>query len=155
MKRLLFLIVGLFILSACIDQTIKDIAKESKSPAFTINSFKEIPIEIEGCSCLFSESKTEYTKKEYLFAASYDSAGFVSVDRKLIKLKLISTERDPGTFGDYDHKNIYQGSGYTVTVDIHYKNSTGEEVWWNDGTITIRNTKGQQKSQKFVGECGC
>ncbi len=121
----------------------------------SLDDFKGIPDEVDGCACYFSETDEQFKKKIYLFAAGFDSIGFVSVDNKLVKLKLISTEREPNTFGDYDHIDIYNSELYKVTVDIKYKNSNGDETWWNDGTITIESKDGQEVTKKFVGECGC
>ncbi|HEY0668715.1 MAG TPA: hypothetical protein VGD22_11090 [Sphingobacteriaceae bacterium] len=123
--------------------------------AFTLDNFKGIPKEVQGCSCYFSENELKFKNSEYLFAAGFDSTGFVSVNSKPIKLKLISTGRDPRTFGDYDHTDIYKSEHYQVTVDIKYKKSNGYETWWNDGTIIIENKDGQKLVKKFVGECGC
>ncbi len=121
----------------------------------SLNNFKGIPDEVDGCACCFSENDQKFKNKEYLFAADFDSIGFVSVDNKLIKLKLISTGRDPNTFGDNDHIDIYNSELYKITVDIKYKNSNGDETWWNDGTIRIESKDGQKVTKKFVGECGC
>lgn len=121
----------------------------------SLDNFKDIPDELDGCACYFSETDRKFKNKEYLFAADFDSIGFVSVDNKLVKLKLVSTGREPNTFGDNDHIDIYNSKLYKVTVDIKYKNSNGDETWWNDGTITIESKDGQKMTKKFVGECGC
>ncbi len=121
----------------------------------SLDNFKGIPDEVDGCACYFSETDQKFKNKEYLFAAGFDSIGFVSVDNKLVKLKLISTGREPNTFGDNDHIDIYNSELYKVTVDIKYKNSNGDETWWNDGTVTIESKDGQKVTKKFVGECGC
>lgn len=121
----------------------------------SLDNFKGIPDEVDGCACYFSETDQMFKNKEYIFAAGFDSIGFVAVDNKLVKLKLISTEREPNTFGDYDHVDIYKSERYKVTVDIKYKNSNGDETWWNDGTLTIESKDGLKVTKKFVGECGC
>ena len=121
----------------------------------SLDDFKEIPEEIDGCSCYFSETDQKFENQEYLFVANFDSTGFVSVDKKLVKLKLISTEREPNTFGDYDHIDVYNSEHYKVTVDIKYNKSNGDETWWNDGTVTIESKDGQKLRKNFVGECGC
>ena len=130
--------------------------KESSTIAdLSISDFKGIPEDIEGCSCYFSETDQKFKNGEYVFAANFDSIGFISINNKLIKLKLTSTGREPNTFGDNDHKDIYNSELYKVTLDIKYKSSNGEETWWNDGTITVESKEGQKVTKKFVGECGC
>lgn len=127
----------------------------STTSELSLDDFKGIPEEIDGCSCYFSETDQKFKDKEYLFAAGFDSIGFVSVNNKLVKLKLVSTEREPNTFGDHDHIDVYNSELYNVIVDIKYKKSSGEEVWWNDGTVTIESKEGEKVTRKFVGECGC
>lgn len=140
-------------------QSIGDITQETETSSTTLNlsldDFKGIPEEIDGCSCYFSETDQKFENQEYLFVANFDSTGFVSVDKKLVKLKLISTEREPNTFGEDDHIDIYNSEHYNVTVDIKYKKSSGDETWWNDGTVTIESKDGQKLTKNFVGECGC
>ena len=127
----------------------------STTSELSLDDFKGIPDEIDGCSCYFSETDQKFKDEEYLFAAGFDSTGFVSVNNKLVKLKLGSTEREPNTFGDHDHIDVYNSELYKVIVDIRYKKSSGDEVWWNDGTVTIESKDGEKVTRKFVGECGC
>ena len=121
----------------------------------SIDTFKKFPEEIDGCSCYFSPSQESFQSHEYLYVANFDSLAFISVDKKLIKLKLISKTRVPGTFGDTDQVEIFASENYKVTVDIKYKKPSGDETWYNIGTITIENKKGLKTSRTFYGECGC
>lgn len=131
------------------------VENNSKLSKLLLNDFKGIPDEIDGCSCYFSETKNKFKNGEYLFATGFDSIGFVSVANKRVKLKLVSSERKPTDFGDYDHLDIYHSELYEVTVDIKYKDSNGDETWWNEGIVTIESKDGYKISKKFVGECGC
>lgn len=76
---------------------------------------------MDGCACYFSETDQKFNNDEYLFAYDFESIGFVSVDKKLIKLKLNSTEREPNTFSDCDHIDVFNSELYKVTVRIKYK----------------------------------
>lgn len=120
-------------------------------PPLSIDNFKT-PKEIVGCNCTFSESDEKYRQKQFVFAAKNNSIGFVSINKKLIKLKLLSRGN---TFGARDHKNIYSNGIYKVIVDTKFKRSTSEEVWWNEGTITVEAKDGRKATKKLVGECGC
>lgn len=130
---------------------------ESTSTEFksSIDSFKGFPEEIVGCSCYFSENNIKFKNDEFLFVADFDSIGFISINKKAVKLKLVSTTREPNTFGNGDHTDVYKSELYKVTVEIKYKDSNGYETWWNDGTLTVENKDGKKMSKKFVGECGC
>lgn len=71
---------------------------------------------------VISETEQKFKKEEYIFVSSFDSIGFVSIDNKFIKLKLIFTAREPNTFGEIDHVDIYRSELYKVKVDIKEKN---------------------------------
>ena len=140
------------------DITAKDTAttgKETTSTSLSVDDFKNVPDEIEGCGCYFSDNEETFKRNEYLFVASYDSVAFISIDKKLVRLKMLSTTREPETFGDHDHSDIYSSDKYKVSLDIRYKKSSGEETWLNNGTITIESKDGQKAVKKFFGECGC
>lgn len=121
----------------------------------SIDTFKDFPAEIDGCSCYFSPNQQSFRKQEYLYVASFDSIAFISINKKMIKLKLISTTRELETFGDADHVDIFFNDNFKVTVDTKYKKSTGEETWFNTGTITIETKDGRKATKIFYGECGC
>ena len=127
----------------------------SEKPKLVMTSFKDIPQEIEGCSCYFSKDAKLYAKGNYCFASNFDSLAFISLNNKLTKLKLKSSERKPETFGDYDHKEVYENDTLKVYLDIKYKQKTESEVWKNTGTIKVENSNGEIIIRKFEGECGC
>ena len=129
---------------------------EKTHPALlSIDSFKNLPGEIEGCACYFSDGEDKLKENEYLFVSNYDSVAFMSIDKELVRLKMVSTTREPESFGDNDHIDIYRNDKYKVSLDIKYKKSSGEETWQNSGTITIDSKDGQRIVKKFFGECGC
>ncbi len=122
----------------------------------SLDHFTGFPDGIEGCSCAYSLSESDFRNKEYIFVSGFDSIAFVSFNHHLQKLKLVSSGRDPMTFGDYDHVDVYELGDIKVTVDVKYRGSPeeGEEVWINVGTIAIENNGGS-KVLDFYGSCGC
>ncbi|MGB4773906.1 MAG: hypothetical protein WBP45_01925 [Daejeonella sp.] len=155
-KIKLFIIINVIsILFSCSGQLKKISENRGTIEKLSLDNFKEIPNEIDDCSCAFSETVDRFKKEEYLFVSDLNSIGFLSINNKLIKLRLISAERRSGIFGDNNHKDIYSNEKYKVTVHIKYKRSVGDETWWNYGTITIKSKDGQKLTKKFVGECGC
>lgn len=120
-----------------------------------LDHFKDLPDEIEGCSCYFSETEERFKNKEYLFTSDMDSTAFISIDNKLVRLKMVSSTQEPNTAGGKDYSEVYSNGTLKVKVDVKYKNANGDETWWNDGTITVESTDGRRTSRKFVGECGC
>ena len=169
--RIPLLITGLMVWAACSEQASPGTAKETKAsdtmehpqvaapPVDTarkgLEHFKGLPPTIEGCSCYFSATEDRYRQQEYLFAAGFDSTAFISVEGGMVKLRLVSTTRKAGTFGDYDHTDVYRSDRYTVTVAMEYKGTSGDETWKNSGTITVEETGGHKTVERFVGECGC
>lgn len=107
--------------------------QETKNPStnfkLELDDFKGIPAEVSGCSCYFSENAEKFEKEKYLFAAGLGGPGFISVNNKLVKLNLISSEQNPTNSGEYDRIDIYDSERYKVTVDINFKNTNGYETW--------------------------
>ena len=48
----------------------------------------------------------------------------------------------------------YENAAFTVKVDIKYNRSSGDEFWWNDGTITLESKGGEKAIKNFVEGCG-
>lgn len=153
LKITLLLIQGLAIMN-CTGQP-KPKPDPAKKSSIAINSLKSMPAEIEGCSCYFSDSKPTFKKDQYIFAANFEGVAFLSINHMLQKFKITKSGRMPRSFGDYDHTDVYQNEFYTVTVNIKYIKSSGEETWLNEGTITIVNKSGEKLITSFYGECGC
>lgn len=126
--KLLIYSIGLTLILACNRQSNENPENILIIPKLSLDDFNSIPKEVDGCACYFSETGQKFKNKEYLFAAGFDSIGFVSVNKEIVKLKLTSTARKPNTFGDHDNTDIYNSEFYKVIVDIKYKNSTGNET---------------------------
>jgi len=133
----------------------QQINEESTTQKIILDSFTDIPVEIQGCSCFYSESEEKNLKNEYFFVAGFDSAAFISIGSKLLKLTLVTSGREPHSFGDYDHVDVYKSDNYNVTLDIKYLKQEGDEGWSNTGTITVESKDGRKEVIKFVGGCGC
>jgi hypothetical protein len=168
-----FIYIVLFVLTACghanrpdesshvtpdsVDEVSNSAPAASEATKLTLDDFTDVPREIEGCSCYYSRSEAKHTSSEYFFVSDFDSSGYVSIENTITKFKLVSTGREPNSFGDYNHVDIFKTDHYTLTLDIKYKKGGDEEDegWWNEGTITIENTAGQKTRYAFFGSCGC
>ena len=118
---------------------------------------KEIPKEIDGCSCIFSETENKFKAQEYLIATNLDSIAYISINHNIIKLKLIEKKIDSNSKDDDNLIEIFANEKYKATIEVK-KDKTkkvGDEVWWNIGSIKIENKNGESQTKKFVGECGC
>jgi len=153
--KLLLLFAGFVFITSCSDPKSKKPEETSTAAELSLDDINGLLSEIDGCSCYFSETEEKFKNKQFVFATDLDSTGFIAVENKLVKLKQISTTREPDTFGTNDHVDVYSSENYKVTVSIKYKHSNGDETWWNEGTLTIETKDGQKVIKKFVGECGC
>ncbi|MDN3676332.1 hypothetical protein QWY90_03290 [Flavobacterium paronense] len=149
MSYLKFIIIGIlfFTFSSC----------KNEKTEFSINSFRKLPKEIEGCTCIFSKTEKDYEQKEYVFASNFDSIAFVSINNKIIKLKLKSRVCKPNTVENEDYTCKYETEEYKVTIEIKADKTKkdADESWWNKGVISIENKNGEKVTQEFIGESGC
>jgi hypothetical protein len=167
-----FIYIAVFVLTACgntnkpdessraAPDSVDKVDNSSQAPEtskLTLDDFTDIPSGIEGCSCYYSRSEARHNSSEYLFIADFDSSAYVSINNTMTKFKLVSTGRQPNSFGDNDHVDIFKTDKYTLTLDIKYKKGGDEEDegWWNEGTITIEDEAGQTTRLTFFGSCGC
>jgi hypothetical protein len=158
MYKIKYLVFSLCILifSACKNQKTGNIEKVNDTK-FTLNSFKKLPKEIDGCSCIFSKNEKEYAENNFVFASNFDSIAFVSINNKIVKLKLTSRTYKPNTVENEDYTCKYETKEYKVTIEIKADKTKkdAEESWWNKGLILIENKNGEKITQNFIGESGC
>ncbi len=123
----------------------------------SLSSFSKIPEEIDGCSCIFSETEKEYEKRKYIFVSNFDSIAFVSVNNKIEKLNITERVYKQNTIENEDYTCIYKTENYKVTIKIEADKTKedSDEAWWNKGSITIENKNGEKLTKKFIGESGC
>ncbi|MEN0007979.1 hypothetical protein [Flavobacterium nitrogenifigens] len=128
-----------------------------KETGFTLDNFKTLPKEIDGCSCLFSKTEKEYRQNEFVFASNFDSIAFVSIDNKIVKLKLASKTNKPHTMENENYTCKYYTEEYKITIEIEADKTKpdSDESWWNKGLLIIENKTGKKITQKFIGESGC
>ena len=141
------ILIGLIITENC----------KKESEKISIDSFRKIPTEIDGCSCIFSENELKYNNREYLFASNFDSIGFISINNKIVKLKLTQRKYKANTVENEDYICTYKSDNYKVIVEIKADKTKkeSEETLWNLGTIKVENEAGEKTEKKFVGESGC
>ena len=112
-----------------------------------LESFMDIPEEIDGCSCAFSGSRDELAKGEYVFVNDFASMAFVKVDGELKRFELQSHDEVSNTY-----HYLYRENTMEVRITNRITCEDGSELM--EGTITIRMENGTVK-QKFVGRCAC
>lgn len=153
LKYLIFYI-SFILFSACKNQEKETDVNDTK---FTLNSFKTIPQEIDGCSCIFSKTEKEYEQNNYIFVSNFDSIAFVSINNKILKLKLTNRIYKSNTAENENYICKYETEEYKITIEIEADKTKKhtDESWWNKGSITIDNKSDKIITQEFIGESGC
>lgn len=151
MKNIQYVFILLFLLlfTACKENKIEN--------DFQITDIINVPNEIDGCSSIFSENEKKHENGEYLFVSNLDSIAFISVNNKIIRLRLMDRKFKPNTTGDKDYYCQYSGENYKVFIEINRDDTKQfvDESWWDKGTITIENKDGIKLVKSFIGESGC
>lgn len=113
------------------------------------------PEDINGCSSSYSASKKGLNGGKYLFVSSYDSIAYIKVSGKLIRMKLVSTNRKPEEFYGDNVSEVYQGGGFKLRVSSKLQKQSGKEVWEYGGYLEIEQGTKARARIKVVGETGC
>lgn len=129
----------------------KDKPDAQKQETITIDSFTDLPAQIDGCSCTFSEDSVSYAKEKYIYANDFAKTSFIKIDGKLVELT--ETEHsDPDSLTTISKST---GGGYKVEIRATIIHTTDLEYNEMKGTITIRDAKQKIVTRKIYGVCGC
>lgn len=123
----------------------------SDNSSFSIDTFSIIPNEIDGCSCYFSNNKSDFEKGIYIYANDFAEISFLKINGTMTK------------FIQSDFKKIdsiksiikAKSANYDLIIEKTLGKSTGDESSQMSGTITIIDNKGKSRKVSFFGECGC
>lgn len=126
----------------------KNDASEIKNPA--LQSFSDLPEEIDGCSCLISENSTAFRKNEYIYVDNLQNLGFVQIDGEMIKLSLDEVENDS------EMEIIAKGSNGEIDIKLDLRKSDKlDYVGSYFGTLEVTPKNGKKITKSVFGECGC
>ena len=122
-----------------------------------LTTLKDIPIEIDGCSCFFSETEMKYKSEKYLIATNLDSIAYIPINGRNIKLNLVERKFDKYSKNEENYTEIFSNEKFKATLEVKIDNTKkrGDEVWWNTGSIKVEDENGKIQIKKFIGECGC
>jgi hypothetical protein len=112
-----------------------------------MNSFTNIPEEIDGCSCFFSVSQEELKKGCYIFVNDFASLAFVKIQGELKRFELQNHDEEYNAY-------YYLCNEDTMEVKILNKITCEDGSELMEGIITIK-MKNDTIKQKYVGKCDC
>ena len=166
----LFLSIIILILISCKKEKVENI-QNSKSvkidysqskpknieTELNLTDLNDTPMEIDGCSCFFSETENKYKSEKYLIATNLDSIAYISINEKNIKLNLVERKFDKHSKNEENYTEIFANEKFKATLEVKIDNTKkrGDEVWWNTGSIKVEDENGKIQIKKFIGECGC
>jgi hypothetical protein len=116
----------------------------SKKESNIIETFNNIPIEIEGPACYFYLSEQDRNEGKYLFVNDFAEYGYMKINGQITKFSLVK-------FKEKDQSNsyyLYTNKEDTVHIEIMSNDSLLK------GIIYFRNAK-EVKKIKCIGECSC
>ncbi|MEO8173644.1 MAG: hypothetical protein ABI581_11195 [Sediminibacterium sp.] len=153
---LFFLISTVTFILACdqVDNSKKVNNSETKllsKGLLSLDTFSVFPPEIDGCSCYFSNSETEFKDNKYIYLNDFASISFLKINGVITKFKQVSFEIKSGSVTVAKYKN----ENYDMVIEVIDGKQSGEETSIKTGTIKLTNKKGETISRTFFGECGC
>ncbi len=122
----------------------------SPEESFALDTFSKLPPEIDGCACYFSNDKTEFGARKYIYADDFGKNAFVSINGEMKKFVLTTSETLPGDRTVKTFENL----NYTITIDFKQVGQV-DETWQQAGTIKISPKVGKATITNIYGECGC
>ena len=122
-----------------------------QTPSIRLDYFPSLPKVIDGCSGTYTYDSVSLKKEKYIFADDLQEHAFIYVAGKEIALKRTS---HVVLAGGKTFKDVYTGSGYTVTAIVKDVKDVGDEGSYETGALEVR--KGQFVLKlKIHGVAGC
>lgn len=123
----------------------------TKTEPFTINTFSDIPKEIDDCTCYFSKDSVDFKNSEYIYVNNFAETSFVKINDTLVKFTQTAYRKADTTaaVAKYISKN------YKMIILVKNSIPTANELAYKTGLIKITNAKGKSVKQTFYGKCGC
>jgi hypothetical protein len=122
------------------------------APQIQLDAFSqaEWPADINGCSCYFSRDKAAFEQQSYIYVDNFENLGFVSIDKKMVRLSLTKEHEMP----EGQMRKTFANEQYTVTIDLKNVGQI-DETWQKEGSITLKPSGGTETKITVYGECGC
>lgn len=143
MKKVILICVLLFV-------TVLAYSQNKVTPVVKINTFTQIPKEIDGCGCYFFLSKKDKNLNRYIAVNDFAQFAFIKIGSNVEKFKLVRNF----TVGKIDVYLYSQGASQ-LKIEIKTKTQTGPESNSITGTMTIETPNNPKKVVDIIGDTGC
>src|SRR5690606_7927165 len=120
-----------------------------------MTSFRGLPPQLEGCSCYFSKSETDFKRDRYFFASGPDSIAYISINKKPVQLRRITNPVSSKENKPAELEETYSNKVYTVKIKLHTEGKSGDEVLWYTGKLKLFFKEVEVREFSVFGECGC
>lgn len=117
----------------------------------TIDTFSTFPLEIDGCSCYFSNDSNEFKKQVYIYVNDFAQTSFLKINGVMTKF----TQIDFKNIDDKTTEAKAVSGDYKLTIKVIHGEQSGNETSLQSGTIILTDNKGNKIAKTFYGECGC
>lgn len=141
----------LIVLFLCINnygQTKKSPLKGSCKKSILLQTFKDIPKEIDGGGCYFFLSKKDKKEVNYVCVNDFANLAFVKLNGRIEKFELVDHKVNSSFY-------FYKNKNYELKIEITKKEFGEYESSNIEGIITIRTKEGLKLERFFIGFCGC
>lgn len=126
------------------------VAVEPTATGIQLDFLNKISDQLDGCSGFYTYDSVSLQQQRYLFASNLQELAFIKINGRQITLTRIKEEGLPKEA----HRNTYEGGGYTVILHIKAVKRTGDELFYDAGTLEV--WQGEKKvTVKIHGESGC
>lgn len=162
MRILVFLSIGIVVLLSCSNgkgsnesnrKRSEKSTTEKVSPLkklsfdFSLDTFSNIPEEIDGCACYFYLSSQDEKREKFIFISDFANSAFISINKRIEKFELIEHKENGSIY-------LYSKGEYSLKVEVAKKENGASETSVMEGFIRL--SKGDNAIRKdFVGSCGC
>lgn len=122
--------------------------KQQSKLIISLNTFTNLPDEIQGCACYFYLTKRDEKRGEYIFVNDFAQISYISINGKLEKFNLIN-------HSDNDDIFLYSNGLYLLKIELLDKKGDGNEGFSTKGVLTLKKGKDTLLKKNFIGDCGC
>ena len=154
-------LIKYFMSSLVIFSFFAELKAQKTDDIIKLESFSQIPSEIDGCVGLYTYDSISLKKGKYIIATDLQKFAFIKIDGNKIQLKFVGND---SLLGDVSQRKktyaaVYKGINYqiilnTIPAKSASKTSEEEETWFDKGTVEI--SVGNKRIKiKVHGRSGC